>query len=162
CLCDDSMAREQIRPAIVKLNDVARENPELVDAARWDHGLDGIASNDALNAYLSGFVLSLLLPPVDEERLAREVRRRSAPGVAPAIGAGWFEGLVQYNREALFSRLSLWRQLDEYVRSLDDDHFRRALVPLRRAFSEFAPGQVRRVVSCLVEVSEESADQLKQ
>jgi hypothetical protein len=162
CLCDDGTAREQVRPAIVKLNDVARENPELVDAARWDRELDGIAANDALNAFLSGFVLSLLLPRVDEERLAREVGRRLSPGIAPDIGAAWFEGLVQYNREALFSRLSLWRQLDEYMRSLDDDHFRRALVPLRRAFSEFTPGQVRRVVSCLVEVSEESAEQLKQ
>ncbi|HWG42905.1 MAG TPA: DUF5682 family protein [Gemmataceae bacterium] len=162
CLCDDTTAREQIRPAIVKLNDVARENPELVDAARWDKELDGVASSDALNAFLSGFVLSLLLARVDEERLSREVGRRLSPGIAPDIGAAWFEGLVQYNREALFSRLALWRQLDEYLRALDDDGFRRALVPLRRAFSEFTPGQVRRVVSCLVEVSTDSADQLKQ
>jgi hypothetical protein len=162
CRCDDSTAREQVRPALVKLQDVARENPELVDAGRWEGELDTIASNDALNAYLSGFVLSLLLPRVDEERLSREMSRRLSPGIAPDIGAAWFEGLVQYNREALFARLALWRQLDDYVCSLDDDHFRRALVPLRRAFSEFAPGQVRRVVSCLVEVSQESAEQLKQ
>ena len=115
-----------------------------------------------MNAFLSGFVLSLLLSRVDEERLSREVGRRLSPGIAPDIGAAWFEGLVQYNREALFSRLGLWRQLDEYLCALDDDHFRRALVPLRRAFSEFAPGQVRRVVSCLVEVSQDSAEQLKQ
>lgn len=162
CRCDDSAAREQIRPALVQLQDVARDHRELVDAARWDRELDGIASNDALNAYLSGFVLSLLLPRIDEERLSREMSRRLSPGIAPDIGAAWFEGLVQYNREALFARLGLWRQLDEYVCSLDEDHFRRALVPLRRAFSEFAPGQVRRVVSCLVEVSQESAEQLKQ
>ena len=162
CLCDDTTAREQIRPAIVKLNDVARENPELVDAARWDRALDAIASSDALNAYLSGFVLALLLARVDEERLAREMSRRLSPGIAPDIGAAWFEGLVQYNREALFARLGLWRQLDEYVRALDGDHFRRALVPLRRAFSEFTAGQVRRMVSCLVEVSEDSAEQLRQ
>jgi hypothetical protein len=162
CRCDDSTAREQVRPALVKLQDVARENPELVDAVRWERELDSIASNDTLNPYLSGFVLSLLLPRIDEERLSREMSRRLSPGIAPDIGAAWFEGLVQYNRDALFARLALWRQLDEYVCSLDDDHFRRALVPLRRAFSEFAPGQVRRVVSCLVEVSQESAEQLKQ
>lgn len=161
CLCDDATAREQIHPAIVELNDVARENAELVDASRWDCELDAVASSDALNAYLSGFVLSLLLPRVDEERLAREVSRRLSPGIAPDIGAAWFEGLVQHNREALFSRLSLWRQIDEYMQALDDEGFRRALVPLRRAFSEFAPGQVRRVVSCLVEVSAESSEQLK-
>jgi hypothetical protein len=162
CCCDDSTAREHVRPALVKLQDVARENPDRVDAIRWDRELDGIASNDALNAYLSGFVLSVLLPRVDEDRLSREMSRRLSPGIAPDIGAAWFEGLVQYNRDALFARLALWRQLDEYVFSLDDNHFRRALVPLRRAFSEFTPGQVRRVVSSLVEISQDSAEQLKQ
>jgi hypothetical protein len=162
CLCDDATAHEQIRPAIVQLNDVARDHPDLVDGERWGRELDAIAASDALNAFLSGFVLSLLLTRIDEERLAREVSRRLSAGIAPDIGAAWFEGLVQYNREALFSRLALWRQLDGYLCALDEDDFRKSLVPLRRAFGEFAPGQVRRVVSCLVEVSQEGAEQLKQ
>jgi hypothetical protein len=161
CLCDNQTAREQVRPAIVKLHDVARESPELVDAVRWNKELDVIASTDSLNAYLSGFVTGLILPRVSEEVLAREVSRRLSRGIAPDLGAAWFEGLVQYNREALFSRLGLWRQLDAYLCGLDEEEYRAALVPLRRAFAEFAPGQVRRVVSCLVEVSQESAEELK-
>jgi hypothetical protein len=161
CRCDDATAREKIRPAILALNDVARENADVVDARRWNQELDAIAGTDSLNAFLSGFVLSLILPRVSEEELAREVGRRLLPGVAAEVGADWFEGLVQYNREALFGRLPLWRQLDSYVQTLDEDGFRRALVSLRRAFGGFAPGQVRRVVSTLVEVSQESADELK-
>lgn len=161
CSCDDATAREKVRPAILSLNDVARENPDGVDGARWDRELDAIAANDGLNAFLSGFVLSLILPRVGEEELSREVGRRLLPGVAAEVGADWFEGLVQYNREALFARLPLWRQLDSYIQTLDEDGFRRALVSLRRAFGDFAPGQVRRVVSALVEVSQESAEELK-
>jgi hypothetical protein len=161
CRCDDATAREHVRPAILALNEVARENAAAVDAERWEKELDVIAATDSLNAFLSGFVLALILPRVNEDELSREVGRRLLPGVAAEVGADWFEGLVQYNREALFARLPLWRQLNSYVDALDEDGFRRALVPLRRAFGGFAPGQVRRVVSTLVELSQESADELK-
>jgi hypothetical protein len=161
CLCDEGAAREQVQPAILKLHDVARENPELVDAVRWDRALDSIAITDSLNAYLSGFVMSLILARVEEEALAREVNRRLSPGIAPELGAAWFEGLVGYNREALFTRMALWRQIDAYVQALDEDGFRKALVPLRRAFGAFAVGQVRRVVSNLVEISQEGAAELR-
>jgi hypothetical protein len=161
CLCDDATAREQMKPALLHLHDVARENPELVDVARWNGELDVIAATDSLNAYLSGFVMGLILTRIEEVVLAREVSRRLSPGIAPDVGAAWFEGLMQYNREALFSRMALWRQLDAYVLALDEDGFRKALVPLRRAFGDFALGQVRRVVSNLVEISQVSAEELK-
>lgn len=77
------------------------------------------------------------------------------------VGADRFEGLTQYNREALFARQELWRELDAYVQALDEDGFKRALVPLRRAFGSFAQPQIRRVVSTLVEVSQDSAEELK-
>src|SRR5262249_55877459 len=115
CLCDEATAREQMKPAIVQLHDVAHASPELVDAARWNRELDAIAAADNLNAYLSGFVMSLILNRVGEEDLAREVSRRLSLGVPADIGAAWFEGLVQYNRQALFLRMALWRQLDGYL-----------------------------------------------
>ncbi len=162
CLCDEPTAREKVKPAILQLHDVTREHSELVDCNRWNHELDLIARTDSLNAYLSGFVMSLILPRVEEDTLACEVSRRLSPGIPPDVGAAWFEGLVQYNPEALFSRLRLWRQLDAYVIALDEDGFRKALIPLRRAFSDFSPGQLRRIVSNLVEISEEGAEKLKQ
>ncbi len=162
CLCDDATAREQMQPAIVKLHEVAGTSPDLVDAVRWNRELDAIAANDALNAYLSGFVMSMILNRVDEEQLAREVSRRLSPGIPPDVGANWFEGLVQYNRQALFLRMALWRQLDSYLVSLDDDEFRKALVPLRRAFGSFSKAEVRRVVDNLAEISAESREELKQ
>lgn len=162
CLCDDATGREKMQPAIVRLNEVAQTMPELVDASRWNRELDAIAANDALNAYLSGFVLSMILNRVDEAQLAREVSRRLSPGIPSDVGANWFEGLVQYNRQALFLRLALWRQLDAYLVSMSEEEFRQALVPLRRAFGSFSKAEVRRVVDNLAELSAESKEDLKQ
>lgn len=47
--------------------------------------------------------------------------------------------------------MALWRQLDAYVKGLEEDAFRHALVFLRRAFGPFEPGETRRVVSNLAE-----------
>jgi hypothetical protein len=161
CLCDGPTAREQIRPAIEQLHDAAMTHSELLDAVRWNRELDAIAQTDSLNAYLSGFVLGLILQRTDEDVLAREVSRRLSIGVPPDVAADWFEGLLQYNIEALFHKESLWRQLDAYIVSLDDPGFRQALVPLRRALGSLAPGQARRIVSILVEISQTGAEELK-
>jgi hypothetical protein len=47
------------------------------------------------------------------------------------------------------------------VQAMDEPAFTKALVPLRRAFGGFAPGQTRRVVSNLVEISQAGAEELK-
>jgi hypothetical protein len=162
CLCDRAAVKET-QKAILILNRVATEDATDVDAVRWNAELDGIAASDALNPHLAGLACALVLEKgrIGEDELAREVSRRLSPGIAADLGAGWFEGLVQYNRMALFSRLALWRQLDAYLVSLDEEDFRNALVYLRRAFSEFQPGEVRRVVSNLVEVSKDGAEDLR-
>jgi hypothetical protein len=152
-----------VRRSMTILNRVASESATLVDAERWNRELEAVAASDALNAYLSGFACALLLEKnrIGEDELAREVSRRLSPGIDAELGAGWFEGLVSYNRQALFSRLALWRQLDAYLVSLDEDAFRQALVYLRRAFGTFHTSEVRRVVSNLVEISSEGAEELK-
>ena len=66
--------------------------------------------------------------------------------------AGWFEGLAQRNRYALLTRLALWEQLAQYVASLTEDEFKRALVFLRRAFGDFSPGEKRSITENLGEI----------
>ena len=85
----------------------------------------------------------------DEELLSREVARRLSPA---DLGAGWFEGLAGKNRYALIARLSLWRQLDSYLSTLDGETFRRALVFLRRAFADFSPKEKNDIAENLGEV----------
>jgi hypothetical protein len=164
CRCDDAGAREHIRPAIVRLHDVAETGAlaEIVDADRWQNELDKVALTDSLNAYLSGFVLSLILPRIPEETLSLELQRRLSVGVPPDIAGNWVEGLMQYNREVLFNREAVWRTLDAYVVALDDPGFRKALVPLRRALGQFEPAEVRRICGLLVSISEVGGKEIRE
>ena len=66
--------------------------------------------------------------------------------------AGWFEGLARRNRYALLTRLALWEQLAQYVASLTDEEFKRALVFLRRAFGDFTPAEKRSITENLGEI----------
>ena len=73
-------------------------------------------------------------------------------------GAGWFEGLAQRNRYALLARQALWEQLAEYICSLDEEQFRRALVFLRRAFGPFSAREKRQIAENLGECWKLNAD----
>ena len=95
---------------------------------------------------------------MESDALAREVSRRLSPGVPAELGAGWFEGLAQRNRYALLARQSLWEQLADYIRSLDEDQFRRALVFLRRAFGPFSAREKRQSAENLGESWKINAD----
>ena len=98
-----------------------------------------VAGRDDLNTKLSGFAAAVLMERglMGTEQLKLEVRRRLSPGTPADLGAGWFEGLAMKNRYALIARLSLWESLDNYLETLDDEEFKRALVFLRRAFADF-------------------------
>ena len=62
---------------------------------------------------------------------------RLSKGMPADLGAGWFEGLSMKNRYALINRMSLWECLDQYLETLDEEAFRRALLFLRRAFADY-------------------------
>ena len=116
--------------------------------------LQRVSDRDYLNTRCSGFAMAILLErgKADEALLSREVSRRLSPGVPADLGAGWFEGLAGKNRYALIARLSLWRHLDDYLSTLDDEHFRRALVFLRRAFADFTPNEKNDIAENLGEI----------
>lgn len=89
---------------------------------------------------------------MDTLRLQQEVSRRLSKGVPADLGAGWFEGLAMKNRYALIARLSLWASLDEYLATLDDEEFKRALVFLRRAFADFTAAEKDQIAENLGEI----------
>lgn len=138
CVCDD-MGSRGILGAMESLNAVSLAH-EAVDKDAWLEALRETAGRDDLNTKLSGFAAAILLErgDMDAERLKLEVRRRLSKGVPADLGAGWFEGLAMKNRYALIARLSLWESLDQYLETLDDEEFKRALVFLRRAFADFS------------------------
>lgn len=141
CVCDDS-ASQSISEAMNRLNSVELAQ-ELLETESWLNALKEIARRDDLNTRLSGFAAAILLErnQMTNDELKTEVSRRLSKGVPADLGAGWFEGLTMKNRYGLIARLSLWESLDEYISSLDDEEFKRALVFLRRAFADFSAGE---------------------
>lgn len=152
CICDDTAAKS-IAEAINLLNsaELARD---FLNTEDWVSALKNVARRDDLNTVLSGLAAAILLErsQMSNEELKTEVSRRLSRGVPAELGAGWFEGLTMKNRYGLIARLSLWESLDEYIQSLDDDEFKRALVFLRRAFSDFSPAEKDSIAENLGEI----------
>jgi hypothetical protein len=152
CNCD-AKASGTVTQAMDRLN-VLQLNHDFLNQESWVSLLERISDRDDLNTKCSGFAMAILLERgiATEELLAKEVSRRLSPGVPADLGAGWFEGLAGKNRYALIARLSLWRHLSEYLDSLDEDTFRRALVFLRRAFADFSPAEKSDIAENLGEI----------
>lgn len=151
--CDDKAANMAISP-IEAMHRVSQENIDLVDDDIWVKELFDLASGDDKNSKLSGLAFAILLERnlADESFCSREISRRLSPGNPADLGAGWFEGMSLRNRYALLSRVNLWKELDEYIKSLDDEEFKRGLVYLRRAFSGFDPREKNSAAELLGEL----------
>ena len=89
---------------------------------------------------------------MDSQALSQEVHRRLSPGTPADLGSGWFEGLSMKNHYALIARQSLWQSLSDYLDSLDDEEFKRALVFLRRAFADFSSRERDEIAENLGEI----------
>ncbi|CAG0987233.1 hypothetical protein PHYC_02091 [Phycisphaerales bacterium] len=157
--CDNEQAQKTI-VAMNEMNGLALEHADRVDEALWIERLRRLSDADDRNPLLSGYACAILLERglMANEDLAREVSRRLSPGVPADLGAGWFEGLSKRNRYALLARQVLWALLADYIGSLDEDHFRRSVVFLRRAFGGFNPREKRQIAENLAEHWGVSAD----
>jgi len=152
CVCD-AKAAAAVTEAMDRLNSLPL-NHDFLDENAWITLLERVSDRDDLNTRCSGFAMAILLErgAADETLLSRELSRRLSPGVPAELGAGWFEGLASKNRYALIARLSLWRHLSDYLNGLDEPAFRRALVFLRRAFSDFSPSEKSDIAENLGEI----------
>lgn len=150
----DDKSAPGILAGMDQLNKVSLEMHDQVEESMWLDQLQVLADADDRNPVVSGYACALLLERglVENEALAAEVSRRLSPGVPADLGAGWFEGLAKRNRYSLLARQTLWEQLEDYVGSLDEDQFRRALVFLRRAFGEFSAREKRSITENLGEL----------
>ena len=152
CVCDDEAATVIVE-AMNMINSVELAQ-DFLNTEDWISALKDTASRDDLNTKLSGFATAILLERsrMTNDELKIEVSRRLSKGVPADLGAGWFEGLTLKNRYGLIARLSLWESLDEFIQSLDDEEFKRALVFLRRAFADFSAGEKDSIAENLGEI----------
>ena len=162
CFCDDPAAEQVVR-SVDRLNSVCLHH-DFLDEERFVRLMEEIASRDDMNTRISGFCTAVLLERgrMQDEELGREVQRRLSKGIPAELGAGWFAGLSKKNRYALIARLSLWKELSSYLDTLDEEEFKRALLFLRRAFSDFTPGEKADVAENLGEVWQVNKDQVSE
>ncbi|MDR1583168.1 MAG: DUF5682 family protein [Prevotellaceae bacterium] len=159
--CDNKAAKET-GECINSLELISQEMYDYVDFKLWQNELKQLARHDDLNTILSGMAFSIMLEHnlVSDEDCAKEVSRRLSPGVPADLGAGWFEGISSRNRYVLLSRISLWKELDNYINSLDEEEFYRSLVFLRRAFGQFEPAQKNSIAELLGELWSTDAEKV--
>lgn len=162
CFCDDPAAEQVVR-SVDRLNSVCLHH-DFLDEERFVRLMEEIASRDDINTRISGFCTAVLLERgrMQDEELGREVQRRLSKGIPAELGAGWFAGLSKKNRYALIARLSLWKELSSYLDTLDEEEFKRALLFLRRAFSDFTPGEKADVAENLGEIWQVNKDQVSE
>lgn len=161
--CDNEAAIKMF-VAIDEMNQLALEHSDRLDEALWTDRLRRLSDADDRNPLLSGFACAILLERglLANDELIREVSRRLSPGVPADLGAGWFEGLSKRNRYALLARQVLWEMLADYIAALEEDHFRRSLVFLRRAFGGFSAREKRQIAENLGQhwgISEDTASE---
>lgn len=152
CVCDDA-ASKTIITAMEQLNSAELAH-DFLNHEEWLKVLGNIAERDDLNTKLSGFAAAVLMERgcFSTQQLRTEVSRRLSKGVPADLGAGWFEGLAMKNKYALIARLSLWESLNEYLVTLEDEEFKRALVFLRRAFADFSAVEKDQIAENLGEI----------
>jgi hypothetical protein len=152
-VCNDA-ARPAIAKALLTLAQASVEEPSRLAVEHLEASLRTVALSDVGNPHLAGLASSVLIERMQlgDDELAASIGRRLSPGEDVDLAAGFFEGLTSYNRMGLFSRPAVWGTLSRFVDALDGPGYLRALVPLRRAFASFEPGEVRRVVSALAAV----------
>lgn len=152
CACDDQAAKG-VMAGMERVNSLCLHH-DFLDEERWIGLLLEASSRDDINTGISGFAAAILLERgrMEDAELSREVHRRLSKGIPAELGAGWFEGLSKKNRYALIARLSLWRELSDYLDTLDEEEFKRALVFLRRAFADFGSKEKLDVAENLGEI----------
>ncbi len=161
--CNYAQAKELIE-GIDKLQRLSLDLAGIVEAKLWERELIRLFQDRDQNPLLSGYACSLLVEQdlLPDETLSSQLSQRLSVGEDPMVGAFWFEGLSLRKNQILLVSQDLWKQLDLYVESLNQEDFLRVLVFLRRAFAPFSPHEKRSIIDRLNYIWEDGSDALKE
>jgi hypothetical protein len=111
----------------------------------WRECLGRLARNEATHALLAGYAFRLLYDArsIEFEELAQALSQALSLGNAPETGAAWIEGLLSGSGTVLIHDDRLRTVLDDWLRSVPEEHFLRVLPLLRRTFANFPHGERR-------------------
>lgn len=111
----------------------------------WQRALHRVASAESGTPLLRGLCCRLLLDatvmPLEDVR--RQLSLQLSSGAEPLAAAQWLEGFLNRNATVLLHSDELWTLIDEWISSLEHDHFVRVLPLVRRSFAAFAAADRR-------------------
>ncbi len=114
---------------------------------QWQECLWQITGNDNSAAMIRGFAGRQLMNygVLQQEALYGMFSRSTSPALPPADVATWLEGFLGGSGTVLLLDNKLWKLVDEWVESLNEETFIQTLPLLRRTFSAFAPAERRKM-----------------
>ena len=151
--CTNENVKELI-DSLVNLQMVINDVPEKIDRGIFIKEIKTLAQKDLFNPILSGYAVAVLLELklISDNDFGNEVCRRISPGIEADSGAGWFEGLARRNHTYLIRNKELWKQLNQYIKSLDEEQFKKALIYLRRTFADFSKSEIKEIAAQVAEL----------
>src|SRR5207237_2856445 len=105
----------------------------------WLAALVKLAADESLHGLIAGRSHRILFDEqkLTPETLATSLSRALSRAAAPQQAAAWLEGFLSGSGLLLLHQQELWALLDQWVGSLNPDHFTAILPLLRRTFSTF-------------------------
>jgi hypothetical protein len=113
----------------------------------WRETLGKLAHSDTAHPLIHGYTHRLLYDArlMEFEDLSRAFSRALSQGNPPTIAASWAEGLLSGSGALLIHDDRTRALIDQWVRSVSEEHFIQVLPLLRRTFAQFPPGERRQI-----------------
>ncbi len=145
CGALDDTAAEALRDKLLGAHAAIGLRDSEEQAAIWHRALSQIAAQAGAHELLQGVAVRLLLDggvwaPQD---VARALSLHLSAGAEPAKAAAWLDGFLNRNAVVLLHDAHVWQLVNDWLASLNEEHFVRVLPLVRRTFSAFGPGERR-------------------
>lgn len=147
CMNIDEEAADEILNHLISVDyAVSTANQEDL-TEMWNECLLKINGSQSTHPLLSGYTTRLLNDKglFTYEDMERILSYYSSPGNTPSDIAFWFESFLKSSGTILLLHDTLWRLVNGWVTSLEDETFMGLLPILKRTFSEFTPAERRKL-----------------
>jgi hypothetical protein len=115
--------------------------------SEWRATLARLADSEAAHPLVVGYAHRLLYDAgaLEFEQLSRAFSLSLSPGNAPTVAAAWIEGVLSGSGAVLIHDERLRSLVDQWIRSVSDEHFIQVLPLVRRTFAQFPAPERRQI-----------------
>jgi hypothetical protein len=147
CVALDEQAAAKMRDVLLAANSAVRLRNDGAQTDAWLQALEAVAGMGNANPLLQGLCARLLVDDsawtIDAAGTALSLHLSA--GSHPAQAAAWLEGFLNQNATLMLHDDAFWSLIDDWLASLNDEHFMSVLPLIRRTFSTFSAGERRQL-----------------